>query len=148
MLVQGDGIRLKGGTLDKATFTKIDGGGEIKLANGDTRSIKADGTDQFQLKEGNELLYRVKVSSDGYSIFSPTNQLINRVKIKDDKFNIYDGSGARILHGKAKEDGYGVKSEKGEQVVKIKGVTSLKEAAPFGLPIAAPFQILLWSSLR
>jgi hypothetical protein len=72
--------------------------------------------------------------------------LINRVKIKSDKFNIYDANAKRLLHGKQKEDGFGVKNETNTQILKIKGVGSLREASYLSVPVPAEFRILIWAA--
>jgi hypothetical protein len=90
-------------------------------------------------------LFKVKAGDQGYSVFTASDELLNRIKIKEDKFNLYNKDAKRLLHGKQKDDGFGVKDEAGTQLIKIKGVTSLKEASYFAVQFSPSYQVLLWA---
>ena len=82
--------------------------------------------------------------SEGYRIITPDGAMKNRIKLKADKFNLYDANGQRLAHGKPRPNGFGVKDEKGQQILKIKGIYSLKEASFFTLPIDSSMRIVAW----
>lgn len=137
----------KGGTFEKAAIVRENDAWVLKDKKDQILAQAVKVNDELQLKDSKSTQYTVKFKDEGYSVFLPTTELLNRVKIKEDKFNLYNKDAARLLHGKQKEDGFGVKDEKGEQKVKIKGVSSLKEASFFALQIPPIYQIVFWASM-
>ena len=143
-----DSAKLRGGALDDAVLEKSVNSILLRGKDGQTLGscVQDPGKPSTFTDASGQARYRLVASENTYQLRHPDGGVAYRVKIKEDKFNIYDASDNRLLHGKEKPDGYGVKDQKGKQVLKLKGVTSLKEASYLAVPIEAEFRILAWAA--
>jgi len=147
ILVVGQTLTIKGGEFDGAKSVKTPVGFSLVKKDGSQiSSIRPGYEKSLELLTGDTVQFLIQLQDQGYSVVIPNAELLNRVKVKEDKFNLYDKAAARLLHGKQKEDGFGVKDEKGEQVLKIKGVTTLREASWFALQIPVSLQVMGWAN--
>lgn len=139
-------VKIKGGALDKTLIKKAEKGIELRNAAGVLVASAEKGSDgKIALANGSGPQFVVVNDGETYLVNDTAGKLVNRAKIKEDKVNIYDANAVRLFHAKEKSDGYGVKDEKDQQVMKLKGVTSLREASYFALPIDAGLKIALWA---
>lgn len=106
-------------------------GGDKKIALRARRA--ADGAIRVSDGKG-ATVHELHPREAGFTLDGPDGKLVWRIKVKEDKVNVYDGTGARRYHVKQKDDGISIHDEK-EQIWKLKGLSSLAEAACFALPV-------------
>lgn len=144
---EGGSLRVFAGDLDGAVLQQTESGVQFFTRDNQLlgKCVKSS-PEKSEIQDRNGAVVLTRTSLDtGYKILAADGSTLNRVKIKEDKFNIYDPQDNRLRHGKQKPDGFGVKTEKDEQILKIKGAKTLLEASYLSLPIQEEKRILLWA---